>query len=91
MREYFKPKNNLFNETELQQNFIDTKEKIMKYDENSLTYIEKITRNQSYCDAWYQQKAARITGLIIHQVYLTSVKKQVGHYGKGFVKSILLS
>ena len=77
MREYFKPKNNLFNETELQQNFIDTK--------------EKITRNQSYCDAWYQQKAARITGLIIHQVYLTSVKKQVGHYGKGFVKSILLS
>ena len=74
MREYFKPENNLLNETELQQVCIDTKEKIMQYDENSLAYIEEATRNQSYCDAWYQQKAGRITGSIIHQVYHTSVK-----------------
>ena len=36
MREYFKPENNLLNETELQQVCIDTKDKIMQYDENSL-------------------------------------------------------
>ena len=75
MREYFKPENNLLNETEHPQVCIDTKEKIMQYDENSLEYIEEATRNQSYCDAWYQQRAGRITGSIIHQVYHTSVKK----------------
>ena len=79
MMEYFKLGNNLLNQTELQQVCIDTKEKIMQYDENSLAYIEEATRNQSYCDAWYQQRAGRITGSIIHQVYHTSVKKQVGH------------
>ena len=47
----------------------------MQYDENSLAYIEEATRNQSHCDAWYQQTAGRITGSIIHQVYHTSVKK----------------
>ena len=36
MREYFKPENSLLNQTELQQVCIDTKEKIMQYDENSL-------------------------------------------------------
>ena len=46
MREYFKPENNFLNETELQQVYIDTKEKITQYDENSLTYIEEATRNQ---------------------------------------------
>ena len=74
MREYFKPENNLLNETELQQVCIDTKEKIMQYDENSLAYIEEATLNQLYCDAWYQERASRITGPIIHQVYHTSVK-----------------
>ena len=63
------------NETELQQVSIDTKENIMQCDENSLTYKEEATRNKSYCDAWHQQRAGRITGSIIHQVYHTSVKK----------------
>ena len=40
MREYFKPEINLFKETELQQVCIDTKEKIMQYDENSLVSTE---------------------------------------------------
>ena len=75
MREYLKPENNLLNQTELQQVCIDTKEKIMQYDENSLAYIEEATRNQSYCDVSYQQRAGRITGSIIRQVYHTSVKK----------------
>ena len=35
-REYFKPENNLLNETELQQVCTDTKEKVMQYDENTL-------------------------------------------------------
>ena len=52
MREYFEPEKYLFHETELQQVCIDTKEKIMQYDENSLPCIEQTTRNQSYCDAW---------------------------------------
>ena len=52
MSEYFKPENNLLNETEVQQVCIDNKEKIMQYDENNLAYIEEATRNQSYCDAW---------------------------------------
>ena len=51
MKEYFKPENNLLNETEFQRVCIDAKEKIMQYDENSLAYIEEVTRNQSYCDA----------------------------------------
>ena len=51
MRECFKPESNLLNETELQQVCIDTKEKIMQCDENSVAYIEEATRKQSYCDA----------------------------------------
>ena len=74
VRKYFNPDNNLFHERVLQQACIDTKEKIMQYDENSLAYIEEAIRNQSYGDAWYQQRAIRITGSIIHQVYQTSVK-----------------
>ena len=57
MREYFKPEYILWNETQFQQVCIDTKEKIMLYDENCLAYIEEATRNQSYYDAWYQQRA----------------------------------
>ena len=32
------------------------------------------TRNQSYCDAWYQQRTGRSTGSIIHHIYYISVK-----------------
>ena len=46
MREYFKPENNLWNETELQQVCIDTKEKIMRYNENGLAYIEEASKNR---------------------------------------------
>ena len=45
IKKYFKPENNLLNETGLQKVCIDTKEKIMQYDENSLAYIEETTRN----------------------------------------------
>ena len=48
MREYLKPEYILWNKTQLQQVCIDTKEKIMLYDENCLAYIEEATRNQSY-------------------------------------------
>ena len=76
---------------QLQQVCIDTKEKIMQYDEYSLAYLEEATSNHSYCDAWYQQRAGRITGLIIHQVYHTSVKNPGRSLIKKiFFKSILL-
>ena len=45
IKKYFKPENNLLNETGLQKVCIDTKEKIMQHDENSLAYIEETTRN----------------------------------------------
>ena len=47
---------------------------LMLYDENCLAYIEEATRNQSYYDVWYQQRADRITGSIINQLYHRSVK-----------------
>ena len=74
MREYLKPEYILWNKTQLQQVCIDTKEKMMLYDENCLAYIEEVTRNQSYYDAWYQQRADRITGSIINQLYHKLVK-----------------
>lgn len=45
--------------------------KNLKYSESDLCYIEEATRNQATSSNWYQQRAGRITGSIIHSVLHT--------------------
>ena len=83
MRECFKPEESIeWNRASTSLHWYQ--KKIMQCDENSVTYTEEATRNQSYCDAWYQRRTGRITGSIIHQVYHTSVKNQ----SKSLIKKI---
>ncbi|XP_057310950.1 uncharacterized protein LOC130648858 [Hydractinia symbiolongicarpus] len=46
--------------------------KNLKYSESDLCYIEEATRNQATSSTWYQQRAGRITGSIIHSVLHTN-------------------
>ena len=90
LRKLYNPDHHVLNEDELQnycrvkhvlnedelQNYCRVKVDNLKLSEHTIVYIEEATRNQAHCIAWFEQRAGRITGSVIADVFHADMGKE---------------
>ena len=75
LRKLYNPDHHVLNEDEL-QNYCRVKVDNLKLSEHTIVYIEEATRNQAHCIAWFEQRAGRITGSVIADVFHADMGKE---------------